>query len=68
MINEKTVTAIILAAGSSTRFGKNRNKNFEIIDGKPILAHSLKAFDNNRYIDNIIIKLYSTGLLSQSSP
>lgn len=26
MINKKTVTAILLAAGSGTRFGANKNK------------------------------------------
>ena len=34
MINKKTVSAIILVAGNSTRFGQNRNKNFEDINGK----------------------------------
>lgn len=57
MINEKTVTAIILAAGNSTRYGKNRNKNFEIVSGKAVLAYSLNEFDKNTYIDNIIIAI-----------
>ena len=57
MIDKKTVTAIILIAGNSTRFGKNRNKNFEIINGKPVFAYSLEAFNNNSYIDNIIIAI-----------
>lgn len=57
MIDEKTVTAIILVAGNSTRFGKNRNKNFEIINGKPVLTYSLEAFDKNIYIDNIIVAI-----------
>lgn len=51
----KKVTAIILASGNSTRFGKNRNKNFEIIDGKSVLVYSLNEFDKNKYIDNIVI-------------
>lgn len=57
MINKKTVTAIILAAGNSTRYGKNRNKNFEIVNGKSVLAYSLNAFDDNTYVDNIIIAI-----------
>lgn len=57
MIDNKKVTAIILAAGNSTRFGKNKNKNFEIINGKPILAYSLNAFDKNIYIDNIVVAI-----------
>lgn len=55
MIQSKTVTAVILVAGNSTRFGKNRNKNFELINGKSILSYSLNAFSHNEYIDNIIV-------------
>ena len=55
MLDAKTVTAIILVAGNSTRFGQNRNKNFEKINEKAVLYYSLKAFDENKYIDNIVI-------------
>ncbi len=55
MVEEKTVTAVILVAGNSTRYGQNRNKNFEIIHGKPVMLYSLEEFHKNRYIDNIII-------------
>lgn len=55
MINRKKVTAIILSAGNSKRYGKNRNKNFEILYGKPVLYYSINAFDKNSYVDNIII-------------
>lgn len=57
MIQDKTVTAVILVAGNSTRFGKNRNKNFELVNGKTILSYSVKAFNENEYIDNIIVVL-----------
>lgn len=55
MINKKTVTAVVLVAGNSTRYGQNRNKNFEILNGKMVLEYSLDAFYTNNYIDNIII-------------
>ena len=55
MISNKTVAGIILVAGNSTRFGQNRNKNFEIVNGKTILSYSIDAFNNNTYIDNIIV-------------
>ncbi len=55
MIVNKTVTAVILVAGNSTRFGQNRNKNFELINGKSILSYSINAFNKNQYIDNIIV-------------
>ena len=55
MINNKTVTAIVLVAGNSTRYGQNRNKNFEIVNGNMVLYYSLYAFDTNSYVDNIIV-------------
>lgn len=55
MILNKTVTGVILVAGNSTRFGQNRNKNFELINGKSILSYSINAFNSNKYIDNIIV-------------
>lgn len=55
MIGEKTVTAILLVAGNSTRYGQNKNKNFEIINGKTVMSYSLKAFEENHYIDHVII-------------
>ena len=55
MIKNKSVTAIILVAGNSTRYGQDRNKNYEMLNGKTVLNYSLEAFDNNKYIDDIII-------------
>lgn len=55
MVEGKTVTAVILVAGNSTRYGQNRNKNFEIIHEKTVMSYSLNAFHENSYIDNIII-------------
>lgn len=55
MINRKKVAAIILIAGNSTRFGKNRNKNFEVVNEKTVLAYSLNEFAKNQYIDDLII-------------
>lgn len=55
MVEEKTVTAVILVAGNSTRYGQNRNKNFENIQGKPVMLYSLEEFHKNSYIDNILI-------------
>ncbi len=55
MILNKIVTGIILVAGNSTRFGMNRNKNFELVNNKTILSYSINAFEDNSYIDNIII-------------
>ena len=56
MIKGKKVTAIILAAGNSVRYGMDRNKNFEeITDKNTVLSYSFREFDKNEYIDNIIV-------------
>lgn len=57
MIGKNTVTAIILVAGNSTRFGKNTNKNFELLNNKTVLSYSINAFNKNIYIDNIIVAI-----------
>lgn len=54
-MNKKKISAIILVAGNSTRFGKNKNKNFENINSKSVLAYSLNAFDKNENVDDIIV-------------
>ncbi len=48
------VTGIILAAGSSVRYG-GINKNLEIVNKKRVLEYSLDVFSNNLSIDNIIV-------------
>lgn len=57
---KNSVTAIILVAGSSTRFGQNRNKNFDKVGGKEILLYSLEAFNENELVKDIII-VYKKG-------
>ena len=49
------ITAILLCAGNSIRYGKGINKNFELINNKNIFCYSLDIFDSNEYIDDIII-------------
>lgn len=55
MIKNKSVTAIILIAGSSERFGKKTNKNFELLNNKPLFIYSIDTFLKSKYIDNIIL-------------
>lgn len=56
MIDNRTVTGILLLAGNSTRFGENINKNFELLNNnKTVLSYSLNCFNMNKYIDNIIL-------------
>jgi 2-C-methyl-D-erythritol 4-phosphate cytidylyltransferase len=47
------LTAIIVGAGSSQRMGFD--KLFEIIVGKPVLAHTIAAFENAKSVSQIIV-------------
>lgn len=43
---EKKVIAIIPAAGSGQRFGKDGNKSFQPLGGKPVIVWTLEVFDS----------------------
>jgi 2-C-methyl-D-erythritol 4-phosphate cytidylyltransferase len=47
--------AIIVAAGSGTRFGGATPKQFLEIGGKPLLIHTIEKFENCPAIDEIIL-------------
>lgn len=49
------VTAIIVAAGNSSRMGKNINKQFIKINNIPAIVHTILAFENSLNINTIII-------------
>jgi 2-C-methyl-D-erythritol 4-phosphate cytidylyltransferase len=49
------VTAAILAAGSGIRFGGSTPKQLLPLAGKPMLAHSLEAFEAVAAIDGIVV-------------
>jgi 2-C-methyl-D-erythritol 4-phosphate cytidylyltransferase len=49
--------AIIVAAGSGTRFGAEMPKQFIEILGKPLLIHTLERFESCSGIDEIILVL-----------
>ncbi|MEE3342521.1 MAG: 2-C-methyl-D-erythritol 4-phosphate cytidylyltransferase [Bacilli bacterium] len=59
MINNKKVVAVILAAGNSIRYGKKTNKNFEIINDNLVISYSLEVFDNNKYVDELVVAIKS---------
>ena len=50
-------SAIIVAAGSGTRFGAEKPKQFLEIHGKPIIIHTLERFENCPAVDEIILVL-----------
>lgn len=49
--------AIIVAAGRGTRMKAGKNKQFLCIKNKPILYYTLKVFEENSLIDDIVLVL-----------
>ncbi len=52
-------SAIIAAAGSGSRFGAEKPKQFLEIAGKPLIFHTLDRFENCHLIDEIVLVLSS---------
>lgn len=50
----KRTAAIVLAAGSGKRMGSSTKKQYMLLDGKPVVYYSLKAFQES-FIDEIIL-------------
>lgn len=51
----KFVSAVIPAAGMGTRMERDMNKIFIIMENRPILAHTLEAFQECDEVDEIIL-------------
>ncbi len=47
--------AIVLAAGCGRRMGADRPKQFMDLAGKPVLAHTLEAFEQAGSIDRVVL-------------
>jgi len=60
-------TAIILAAGKSTRMGGAVDKAFISIGGKPVLAWSLIAFERSPEIDGIVLVVRKEQILASGA-
>ena len=52
---EQRTCAIILAAGSGLRMGSEVAKQFRSLAGKPVLAHTLDAFESAESVDCVAI-------------
>ena len=48
-------SAIIVAAGQSTRMGTGVDKLFFNVAGRPLVAHTWERFDSSRHIDEIVL-------------
>ncbi|WP_018249381.1 2-C-methyl-D-erythritol 4-phosphate cytidylyltransferase [Orenia marismortui] len=49
------LSVVIPAAGQGRRMGADKNKQFLLLNGEPILAHTISKFQNCSYINEIII-------------
>lgn len=49
------VSAIIVAAGNSTRMGLGKSKQFIELCGEPVIKHTLRAFENCEVINSVVI-------------
>ncbi len=54
MLNDIFISSVIVSAGNSTRMG-GINKQLIQIDGMPVIARSIYAFENSKIIDEIIV-------------
>lgn len=54
--------ALIVAGGYGRRMKKNQRKQYLSLAGKPIVAHTLSAFENCRHINKIILVLPSEDI------
>lgn len=54
-MEKKHCTAVVLAAGSGKRMGTAVHKQYLLIDEKPVLYYSLRAFQDSELIDEIIL-------------
>lgn len=60
---EPTMTAVVLAAGSSTRMG-GVDKQFALIDGVPVLARTLLAFEQADCVQRIVIVTSAASIIA----
>ena len=60
-------TAILLAAGKSSRMGANVDKAFLSLVDKPVVAWSLLAFERCADIDSIVLVVRKEQLLASKA-
>ena len=54
MFDEMNVTAVILAAGSSRRFGPG-DKVVELLGSRPVIVHTVRAFLDHPLVDQVVL-------------
>lgn len=63
---QRFCTAIVAAAGSSTRMGSGANKLLDPLGGIPVLAWTLQALDQSTAVDAIVIASREEDILAFS--
>ena len=58
-------TAIIVAAGKGTRMGGRVSKQFLLLEGREILAHTIDAFEKSPLINRIVLVANETEAVEQ---
>ena len=54
MFDKMRVSAVILAAGSSRRFGPG-DKVVELLGGRPVIVHTVRAFLDHPLVDQVVL-------------
>lgn len=55
MMNNNFISAVIVAAGSSTRMKSNISKQLIPLFGTPVIVHTVSAFESTEIIDEIVV-------------
>ena len=56
------ITAVIVAAGRGTRAGGTAPKQWQLLNSKRIIDHSIDLFKNNTRISKVMVVLHSDDL------
>ena len=55
MADKKHCTAVVLSAGQGKRMGASVQKQYIVLEGKPVIYYTLKAFQDSEIIDDIVL-------------
>lgn len=53
--NGRYISVVIAASGIGKRMNSNINKQYLLLKEKPILAYTIEKFEDNKYIDEIVV-------------
>ena len=56
------IGAVIVAGGSGSRMKASVKKQYLVLDGRPIVAHTLMAFDSCAALDRIVLVVPAADL------